>query len=113
MAGYVVRIVDEIGAARIHLVGISYGGFVALEFARQFSSRLHTLVLSGIILSHETLFDMYEELSLRFYRGGPEAFELYTRYMYEKIFGEAFVNAVGAELLESARQSFHQRYRDR
>jgi pimeloyl-ACP methyl ester carboxylesterase len=113
IAGYLARIVDEIGAARIHLVGISYGGFVALEFARRFSPRLHTLVLSGIILSHETLFEMYEALSLRFYRGGPEAFELYTRYMYEKIFGETFVNAVGPERLESMRQSFHQRYRDR
>src|SRR6266498_1511171 len=90
MAGYLACILDEIGVARIHLMGISYGGFVALEFARQFQSRLHTLVLSGIILSHETLFEMYEDLSLRFYRRGPEAFDLYTRYMYEKIFGETF-----------------------
>ena len=32
--GDLVRILDEIGVARIHLQGISYGGFVALEFAR-------------------------------------------------------------------------------
>jgi len=113
IASYLDRILDEIGVARVHLVGISYGGFVALEFARQFSSRLHTLVLSGIILSHETLFEMYEDLSLRFYRGGPDAFDLYTRYMYEKIFGEAFVTAVGAERLETMRTNFHERYRDR
>jgi pimeloyl-ACP methyl ester carboxylesterase len=113
IAGYLTRILDEIGVARIHLVGISYGGFVALEFARQFQSRLHTLILSGIILSHETLFEMYESLSLRFYRGGPEALELYTHYMYEKIFGEAFVTAVGPERLESMRKGFHERYRDR
>lgn len=113
IASYLVRIIDAIGAERIHLVGISYGGFVALEFARQFSSRLHTLVLSGIILSHETLFQMYQDISLRFYRGGPEAFDLYTRYMYEKIFGEAFVTAVGADRLETMRASFHQRYHER
>ena len=113
IASYLARILDEIGVERVHVMGISYGGFVALEFARQFPSRLHTLVLSGIILSRETLFEMYEDLSLRFYRGGPDAFDLYTRYMYEKIFGEAFVNAVGPERLESMRQSFHERYRDR
>jgi pimeloyl-ACP methyl ester carboxylesterase len=113
IASYLARILDETGIARIHVMGISYGGFVALEFARQFRERLHTLVLSGIILSRETLFEMYEDLSLRFYRGGPDAFDLYTRYMYEKIFGEAFVNAVGPARLESMRQSFHERYRDR
>jgi pimeloyl-ACP methyl ester carboxylesterase len=113
MAGYLARILDEAGIPRIHLMGISYGGFVALEFARQLHSRLHTLILSGIILSHETLFEMYEDLSLRFYRGGPEAFDLYTRYMYEKIFGEAFVTAAGAARLETMRQSFYERYHRR
>jgi 3-oxoadipate enol-lactonase len=113
IASYLDGILDTIGVEKVHLVGISYGGFVALEFARQFSSRLHTLVLSGIILSHETLFEMYEDLSLRFYRGGPETFDLYTRYMYEKIFGEAFVTAVGAERLETMRVNFHERYRER
>lgn len=113
LGAYLGHILDEIGTPRIHLMGISYGGFVALEFARQFPSRLHTLLLSGIILSHETLFEMYEDLSLRFYRGGPGAFDLYTRYMYEKIFGEAFVTAAGAERLETMRQNFHARYHER
>jgi 3-oxoadipate enol-lactonase len=85
IASYLARILDTVGAERIHLVGISYGGF----------------------------FEMYEDLSLRFYRGGPEGFDLYTRYMYEKIFGEAFVTAVGPDRLETMRQSFYQRYHDR
>ena len=112
IASYLVRILDRIGAARVHLVGISYGGFVALEFARQFQHRLLTLNISGILLSRETLFDMYEQLSLRFYAGGPEAFELYTHYMYEKIFGETFVTSVG-ERLETMRQNFFERYKAR
>lgn len=111
-ADYLRLILDELEVSRIHLMGISYGGFVALEFARQFQSRLNSLILSGIILSHETLFEMYEALSLRFYRGGPEAFELYTHYMYEKIFGQAFITAVGANL-ESMRRSFFERYKER
>ncbi|MEA2162756.1 MAG: 3-oxoadipate enol-lactonase [Thermoanaerobaculia bacterium] len=112
IASYLVRILDRIGAERIHLVGISYGGFVALEFARQFQERLHTLAVSGILLSRETLFDMYEQLSLRFYAGGPEAFQLYTYYMYEKIFGETFVTSIG-DRLETMRRNFFERYKDR
>jgi len=112
IASYLTQILDENGVAAIHLVGISYGGFVALEFARQFQSRLKTLLLSGIILSHETLFELYEALSLRFYRGDDALFETYTHYMYEKIFGEAFVT-VALPKLESMRTSFYERYKDR
>ncbi len=111
-AGYLVKILDQIGVERIHLVGISYGGFVALEFARLFQERLHTLTISGILLSRGKLFDMYQELSLHFYAGGPAAFDLYTHYMYEKIFGESFVAAAG-ETLEKMRNNFYERYRDR
>jgi Predicted hydrolases or acyltransferases (alpha/beta hydrolase superfamily) len=105
-------IMDELGIARIHSMGISYGGFIAIEHARQFQQRLHTLTLSGIILSHEELFEQYEAISLRFYRLGPELFDLYTDYMYEKIFGEAFVRRVTRAGLEPMRQRFTDRYRD-
>jgi len=111
-ADYLCRILDEIDAQRIHLMGISYGGFVALEFARQFQQRLHTLILSGILLSHEKLFDMYQALSLRFYRADEATFDLYTHYKYEKIFGESFVRSAG-EKLENMRRSFYDRYVNR
>lgn len=94
-------------------MGISYGGFVAMEFARLFPSRLLTLTLSGILASHERLFEMYQDNSLRFYAGGPQLFELYTHYLYEKIFGEAFLKSVAAGDLEAMRQRFDERYRHR
>jgi len=106
------RIMDVVEVERIHLMGISYGGFIALDFARLFQDRLHTLVLSGILLSHERLFEMYQEISLRFYRGTREEFELYTQYMYEKIFGEPFVSTLAQEQLEAMRQRFFDRYVD-
>ena len=112
IASYLEKILDAARIERIHLMGVSWGGFVALEFARQFQERIHTLTVSGIILSRERLFDLYQDLSLRFYRGGPEVFELYTRYMYEKIFGEQFVETYW-EKLESMREKFHDRYRER
>jgi len=105
-------ILDAAGIANVHAVGVSYGGFVAAEFARCHPARVRTLTLSGILLTKETLFSMYQDLSLRFYAGGPPLFDLYTRYLYEKIFGEEFVSRVG-EKLESMRSIFRDRYRDR
>jgi 3-oxoadipate enol-lactonase len=112
IARYLELILDENQVDRIHLMGISYGGFIALDFARQLSERLHTLTLSGIFLSHEKLFQMYQDISLRFYRGSREAFELYTHYMYEKIFSERFVSKLSEEQLDAMRQRFFDRYAD-
>jgi len=103
-------IVDELGIEKFHLMGISYGGFVALDYGRLFQKRLHTLTLSGILLTHEELFEMYEEISLAFYRTGQ--MELYAYYLYEKIFGETFVQKIGPKLAEM-RQKLIDRYQTR
>lgn len=109
---YLTMVVDGLGIRKFHLMGISYGGFVALDYARLYQERLHTLTVSGILLSHERLFSMYQDLSLRFYRSGPAVFEVYTHYMYEKIFGETFVRKIEGSL-EAMRVKFHERFKDR
>ena len=110
IAQYLTMVMDELGVEKVHSMGISYGGFIAIEHARQFWRRLHTLTLSGIILTREELFEQYEAISLRFYREGPDRFDLYTEYMYEKIFGEPFVRRVTRAGLEPMRQRFNERY---
>ena len=112
LARYLALIMDENGVDKIHPMGISYGGFIALEFARLYPERLHTLVLSGILASREKLFDMYQDISLAFYRGDEAIFELYTHYMYEKIFSERFVKNISDEQLAAMRQRFYDRYID-
>jgi pimeloyl-ACP methyl ester carboxylesterase len=82
------------------------------EFARLYPDRLHTLILSGILASREKLFSMYQDISLRFYRGTEGEFELYTHYMYEKIFSERFVSTISDEQLAAMRQRFYDRYID-
>lgn len=109
--GYLNGILETLSISKIHLMGISYGGLVALDFARLYQERLLSLTLSGILLTHEELFRMYQDLSLRFYRAGPQGFELYTHYLYEKIFGESFVRSA-KDHLEHMRQNFHDRYKD-
>ena len=110
---YLTGILDHLGLDKIHTMGISYGGFIALDYGRLYQDRLHTQTLSGILLSHERQFEMYQDLSLLFYRSGPEAFEIYTHYLYEKIFGEPFLRAIPAVTLEDMRGRFFDRYKDR
>ncbi len=112
LARYLALIMDRLDLERLHLMGISYGGFPALEFARLYQDRLHTLTLSGIFLEENRQFEMYEAMSLRFYRSTPEVFELYTHYLYEKIFGEPFLEAFPPERLEEMRARFYDRYVD-
>jgi len=112
LAHHLALIMDENGVDKIHPMGISYGGFIALEFARLYPERLHTLVLSGILASREKLFDMYQDISLLFYRGDKAVFELYTHYMYEKIFSERFVKNISDEQLAAMRQRFYDRFVD-
>jgi pimeloyl-ACP methyl ester carboxylesterase len=112
LARHLALIMDELGVEKVHPMGISYGGFIALEFARLYPERLHTVVLSGILASREKLFQMYQDISLRFYRGTKGEFELYTHYMYEKIFSERFVKKIPDEQLAAMRQRFYDRYID-
>jgi 3-oxoadipate enol-lactonase len=113
LADGLAGVLDHLEIERVHPVGVSYGGFVALDFARIHRDRVATLTLSGILLSRERSFDLYQDLSLRFYAGGPDAFRLYTRYLYEKIFGEPFLRSVPPGILEEMRARFEDRYRDR
>ena len=109
-AGYLVRIMDELGIERVHPVGVSYGGFIAAELGRLFGDRLHTLTLSGILLTRETQFQIYQDLSLKFYTSPDPAFEIYTLFMYEKIFGEDFCRRIYGDKMERMRQGFFDDY---
>jgi len=109
---YLALIMEENGVEKGHPMGTSDGGFIALEFARLYPERIHTLVLSGILASREKLFQMYQDISLRFYRGTKGEFELYTHYMYEKIFSERFVKNIPDEQLAAMRQRFYDRWVD-
>lgn len=111
--GYLASVMDLLGLEKIHLTGVSYGGFVGAEFARLYPDRVHTLTVSGILLTWEMGFQMYQDLSLRFYRSTDEVFDIYTQYLYEKIFGDAFAKRIHGEIMETMRSNFFQRYKDK
>jgi 3-oxoadipate enol-lactonase len=112
-AEYLIGIMDLLEIDKVHPVGVSYGGFIAAELGRLFQTRLHTLTLSGILLTRETLFQLYQDISLMFYRAPEPAFEIYTHYLYEKTFGEKFASLIYGETIERTRDKFYDRYADR
>jgi len=90
--------VSKVGKA--WLVGASYGGFVALEMLRLHPDKVRGLFLSGVLLERARLFEMYLDLSLRWYRELP--FEIYPDYLYEKMFSEKYVRDHG-DAVEAAK----------
>jgi 3-oxoadipate enol-lactonase len=112
-ADYLIQVMDAAGVDKIHPIGVSYGGFVAAELGRLHQDRLHTLTLSGILLTRETLFQMYQDISLRFYRSTDEVFDIYTQYLYEKTFGEAISRKIYGGAMERGRFKFYDRYREK
>lgn len=113
LAEYLIRIMDELKIDRIHPIGVSYGGFIGADLGRLFQDRLHTLTLSGILLTREMTFQLYQELSLMFYKEPDPAFRIYTHYMYERIFGEEFAGRIYGDKMELGRVRFYERYHDR
>ncbi len=111
-ANYLIQVMDEIGVEKIHPIGVSYGGFIAAELGRLHQDRLHTLTLSGILLTRETLFQMYQDISLRFYNSTDEVFDIYTQYLYEKTFGENISRRIYGSAMEAGRLKFYERYKD-
>jgi pimeloyl-ACP methyl ester carboxylesterase len=107
---YLARIMDDLGIDRVHTQGVSYGGFVCAEFGRLFPDRLLTQTLSGILLSRTHTFQMYQDMSLRFYAMGEPGFDLYTRYLYEKIFSEKFLAKIHTKV-DKMRTKFYENYR--
>ena len=109
-AEHLIRIMDELAIERVHPVGVSYGGFIGADLGRLFGDRLHTLTLSGILLTREIQFQMYQDLSLLFYRSPEPAFEIYTHFMYERIFGEDFARQIYGDKMERMRLGFYDSY---
>ena len=109
-AEYLKGILDVLEIEKIHVMGVSYGGFVAADFARLYPERTHTVTLSGILLTREIGFQMYQDLSLLFYRSGDKVFEVYTHYLYEKLFGQQCAAKIYGDIMNGMRDKFYTRY---
>ena len=107
---YLTMILDELKVAKIHIMGISYGGFIAIDYARLYKSRLHSITLSGALLSREALYEVNVENTRLLIEKAP--FDLFCKLLYERIFGEDFYKNV-KPFLENMQKKLYDRYIDR
>lgn len=107
---YLVMIMDELKIEKIHLSGISYGGLVAIEFARMYQERLHTLTISGAFITYNMLYDRARNNSVRMINEAP--FDLFAEMLYVQIFSETFFRQV-EPMLDRMKEKLQERYADR
>jgi pimeloyl-ACP methyl ester carboxylesterase len=107
---YLTIILDTLSIDKIHIMGISYGGFIAMDYARLHKSRLHTVTVSGALLSNEALYNVNVENTRLLIEKAP--FDLFCKLLYERIFGENFFRNV-KPFLQSMQKKLYDRYVNR
>jgi len=101
--GDVVALLDELGIEQVHLMGLSYGGQVALKLALAHQHRLKTLVLSNVthsISNHLKAIGRAWETAASL-NDGEKFFQLSIPFIYSASFYQG-----SAELLEQRQQVF-------
>jgi len=96
-------LLDDIGLERVHMMGLSYGGQVALLFAMKFPDRLSSLILSNVthsISNHLRAIGQAWETAASL-NDGEKFFQLSIPFIYS----EAFYNN-SLEFLEQRQQVF-------
>lgn len=101
--GDVLALLDELGIERIHMMGLSYGGQVALKFALEHQHRLATLVLSNVthsITNHLRAIGKAWETAASLH-DGEKFFQLSIPFIYSASFYQGSL-----EFLEQRQQIF-------
>ena len=86
--GDVLALLDELGLEQINLLGLSYGGQVALKFALAHQDRLHTLILSNtnnFITNHLSEIGKAWEVAAAL-NDGEKFFQLAIPFIYSRDF---------------------------
>lgn len=87
-AGDLLQLIDSLGLPKIHLLGLSYGGQVALKFALSHQDRLSTLTLSNtnsVISNHLSEIGRAWEVAAKL-NDGEKFFQLAIPFIYSRSF---------------------------
>ena len=107
---YLSLIADNLNIDKFHIMGISYGGMVALNYARLYPERVMSMTVSGALLTNEELYDFNRANSILLLEKAP--FEVFTSILYGSIFGEKFIKNV-RPMFDTMREKLYNRYKDR
>ncbi|HDJ29526.1 MAG TPA: alpha/beta hydrolase [Candidatus Acetothermia bacterium] len=86
--GDVLALLDELGLPKVHLLGLSYGGQVALKFTLAHQDRLHTLILpntNNYITNHLSEIGKAWEVAAAL-NDGEKFFKLAIPFIYSRSF---------------------------
>lgn len=90
----IAALLDHLGIARTHLLGISYGGVVAQHFVQRHSARVNKLVLTDTLAcGDEATAAFWDSMVLAQEAGGPK---LRFRVMLPMTFGSPFLKSAAA-----------------
>jgi len=91
-----LSLLDELDIPKIHVMGLSYGGNVALKFALSHQDRLKTLILpntTNFISNHLAQIGKAWEVAADL-NDGERFFQLATPYIYSGTFYQSFLNVL-------------------
>jgi esterase len=111
LADAVRRWMDEENLARVHLLGHSLGGKVAMQLALQYPARVESLIVVDIAPvayhgQHEQVFDALEAVAARQCNSREEAAAILSRYLRE----DAVVQFLLASLQRDSQGSYRWRF---
>jgi pimeloyl-ACP methyl ester carboxylesterase len=112
-ADYVPMVLDELGCARAHVVGISTGSSVAVEVARLHPGRCLSCALTGIVRFTEpptTQYDKWATTYLNLFRKLP--IREFARLFFYDVFSEALLRDFGT-LLDRMLDGFAAQFAER
>ncbi len=107
---YLVLIMQELEIEKVHLMGISYGCFVALDFARLYQDKLHTLSISGGFLTKSENFIYGAEVGK--YILEQDRLDIWGKLIYSLIFSDEFMKNFKG-MFDEMQKRFIDRYKDR
>lgn len=105
---YLVKILDDLKIQQVHMMGVSFGGMAALEFARKYSERLMTCSVSGIVATREELYILDTVNCQKLLQ--EASFDLFASIFFSRIFGENLARLM-KDKFQYTKDKFYERYK--
>lgn len=105
---YLYRILNELSIDKIHIMGMSYGAFVAFDFARLYGERLHSLIISGGYLQHPV--DIESRLYSKMKALDENNFSAFVDNLFSELFGSDFKEN---DVYKKLEHTLFERYNDK
>ena len=111
-ADYLKAIVDELKLKPEHVnpVGVSFGSFVAVEFLRKYTESVNKCIISGVILSNETIYHYQANIGKKMLE--QKLMDIWVDSLYAQLFSSNFLKTI-EPYIPKMKEALYNRYKDR